>query len=93
MNDYTNDYKSRLMNLNILPLMYTYEIADILFLIKLSEIPQTASTLTTTSLFILAHHDLPKRINYNTPMVLTISPDIRTLIEFLACGTLYQLLT
>ena len=34
LNDYTNDYKSRLMNLNILPLMYTYEIADILFLIK-----------------------------------------------------------
>ena len=34
LNDYTNDYKSRLMNLNILPLMYTYEIANILFLIK-----------------------------------------------------------
>jgi len=36
LNDYTNDYKSRLslLNLNFLPLMYIYEIADILFLIK-----------------------------------------------------------
>ena len=34
LNNYTNDYKSRLMNLNILPLMYTYEIADTLLLIK-----------------------------------------------------------
>ena len=34
LNNYTNDYKSRLVNLNILTLMYAYEIADILFLIK-----------------------------------------------------------
>ena len=34
LNDYTNDYKSRLINLNLLPLMYTHEIADILFFIK-----------------------------------------------------------
>ena len=34
LNNYTNDYKSRLLNINLLPLMYTYEIVDILFLIK-----------------------------------------------------------
>ena len=34
LNDYTNDYKSRLINLNILPLIHMYEIADILFFIK-----------------------------------------------------------
>lgn len=43
LNNYTNDYKSTLINLNILPLMYTYEIADILFLIK--------STRNSTSSF------------------------------------------
>ena len=94
LNDYTNDYKSWLMNLNILPLMYTYEIADILFLIKSIRNPTNSFNINNyTSLFILAHHNLPKRINYNTPMVLTISPDIGTLIEFLVCGTLYQSLT
>ena len=34
LNDYINDYKSRLINLNLLPLIYMYEIADILFFIK-----------------------------------------------------------
>ena len=33
LNDYQSDYKSRLISLNILPLMYTYELLDILFLV------------------------------------------------------------
>ena len=31
---FQSDYKSRLISLNLLPLMYTYEILDILFLVK-----------------------------------------------------------
>ena len=33
-NDYISDYKSRLMQLHLLPLMYQYELQDLLFLIK-----------------------------------------------------------
>ena len=33
LNDYQSDYKSRLISLNILPLIYTYELLDILFLV------------------------------------------------------------
>ena len=34
LDDYSMDYKSRLTNLKLLPLMYTYELTDILFAIK-----------------------------------------------------------
>ena len=34
LNDFQSDYKSRLISLNLLPLMYMYEILDILFLVK-----------------------------------------------------------
>ena len=34
LNDYTSDYKHRLMTLKILPLMYFVDISDIMFLIK-----------------------------------------------------------
>ena len=32
LNDYTSDYKSRLIKLQLLPLMYMYDLSDILFL-------------------------------------------------------------
>ena len=34
LNDYVTDYKTRLIKLNILPLMYTYDLYDILFFVK-----------------------------------------------------------
>ena len=34
LNDYISDYKTRLIKLNLLPLMYTYDLCDILFFIK-----------------------------------------------------------
>ena len=34
LSNYSSDYKSRLIQLGMLPLMYIYEIADILFFIK-----------------------------------------------------------
>ena len=42
LNDYTMDYKSRLINLNLLPLMYIYELTDILFFIKSIQIPSNS---------------------------------------------------
>ena len=34
LNDYSMDYKNRLLDLHILPLMYIYEINDIMFFVK-----------------------------------------------------------
>ena len=34
LNDYVSDYKARLTNLRLLPLMYIFEISDVLFFIK-----------------------------------------------------------
>ena len=34
LNDYSSDYKTRLIHLRLLPLMYIFEISDILFFIK-----------------------------------------------------------
>ena len=34
LNDYTSDYKSHLIKLQLLPLMYVYKLSDILFFIK-----------------------------------------------------------
>ena len=41
LNDYTNSYKTRLMQLNLLPLMYLFELHDILFTIKSLKTPTT----------------------------------------------------
>ena len=39
LNDYISNYKIRLVKLKLLPLMYTYELSDILFfLIKVDKI-------------------------------------------------------
>ena len=38
-NDYISNYKSRLLQLHLLPLMYQYEIKDLLFLIKCQNQP------------------------------------------------------
>ena len=34
LNDYTSDYKSRLLSLHLLPLMYYFELCDLMFFIK-----------------------------------------------------------
>ena len=41
LNDYTSSYKTRLMQLNLLPLMYLFELHDILFAIKSLKTPTT----------------------------------------------------
>ena len=42
LNDYTSDYKSRLIKLQLLPLMYVYELSDILFFIKSIKSPNNS---------------------------------------------------
>ena len=42
LNDYTFDYKSRLLSLQLLPLMMLYELNDILFFVKSLKEPNTS---------------------------------------------------
>ena len=42
-NDYTSDYKSRLISLQLLPLMHWLELRDILFLVKCLQNPTTST--------------------------------------------------
>ena len=39
LNDYTSDYKSRLLKLKLLPLMYLLDLSDVLFFIKSIKLP------------------------------------------------------
>ena len=38
LNDYTSNYKERLLRLKLLPMMYIYDLADIMFFYKISKI-------------------------------------------------------
>ena len=42
LGDYSSDYKTRLIKLNLLPLMYIYELLDILFFIKSLKSPNNS---------------------------------------------------
>ena len=50
LNDYTTDYKSRLIKLNLLPLMYIYELSDILFFVKSIQSPCNGFNITDPEL-------------------------------------------
>ena len=41
LNDYESDYYDRLLKLNLLPIMYTFELADIIFAIKSLKAPSS----------------------------------------------------
>ena len=47
LNDYTSDYKTRLIQLGLLSLVYIYEIADILFFIKSLKTPTDKFNMLT----------------------------------------------
>ena len=53
LNDYSMDYKNRLLGLHILPLMYIYEINDIMFFVKSYKRP-------------LPHFDIRNFITFST---------------------------
>ena len=58
LSDYTSDYKTCLIKLNLLPLMYIYELLDILFLSNRSIHPTKASLYHITSLSTMHLRDL-----------------------------------
>ena len=46
LGDYTSDYKTRLIKLNLLPLMYIFELLDILFFIKSFKSPNSSFNIS-----------------------------------------------
>ena len=70
LNDYESDYKTRLLKLDLLPLMYILDFYDILFLSKLSNSHHHISTLITTlhSVMLTLHLPLPTNFTMYTPM-------------------------
>ena len=63
-NDYFSDYKSRLTNLNLLPLMYFYELNDIIFLFNHTSHPPLILASTIMSPFPIVSPDLLSTPNY-----------------------------
>ena len=67
LNDYTSNYKSQLLELKILPLMYVLDICDIMFFIKSLKAPTNAFNVTDYILNSLQEtHDQDLAINCNT---------------------------
>ena len=56
LNNYDHDYYSRLLRLNHLPIMYTFELADIMFAVKSLKLQIAILTLQSTYHLML---DLP----------------------------------
>ena len=48
LNDYESDYYDHLLRLNLLPIMYTSELADIVFAIKFMKAPSSNFDITST---------------------------------------------
>ena len=66
LNDYTSDYKSRLITLELLPLMYYYELQDILFFIKcIIDPPDNFNILNYVHFSTRTHPDTQNRILTN----------------------------
>ena len=64
LNDFTSDYKERLMDLKLLPLMYTFELLDILFFIRSLKYPTPSFNISNYVTFnnsntnIKLHHKI-----------------------------------
>ena len=54
LNDYHSDYKARLSQLQLLPLMHWFEIQDILFLVKCLQQPTNYTEITSLVTFTFA---------------------------------------
>ena len=82
LNDYSSDYKSCLMNLKLLPLMYIYEINDICFFIKSYQSPSSHFNIHDHVTFSHYSPDLPSIPSFCTLTHLLTPPDIFTFADF-----------
>ena len=55
LNDYESDYYDRLLKLNLLPIMYTFELADIIFAIKSLKVPSSNFNISNVLSFTVGN--------------------------------------
>ena len=92
LSDYVSDYKTRLLKLDLLPLMYILDFYDILFFIKALKQPSD-------------HYNIHHHVSFSTnntrsastnklnPILILIVTSYSTLTDYLEYGTNYHLLT
>ena len=89
LNDYSIDYKSRLIKLNLLPLMHIYELTDILFFIKSIKTSNNSFDITEFISFSSDHSVQ----SFATGFPSTTLPLIHIFLDYLDFGTLFPSLT
>ena len=91
MNDYTSDYKSRLLHdLNLLPLMYVFEITDIIFLVKSFKFPSASFNINNYVSFSTGTTTRSSGVKLIHNSSSTNKQEITTLLESVDCGMLSQ---
>ena len=65
LRNYDHDYYSRLLRLNHLPIMYTFELADIMFAAKSLKLQVAILTLQSTNHLMLDLPDLQHKESLN----------------------------
>ena len=88
LNDFTSDYKDRLISLELLPLMMFYELLDIMFFVKSLKAPKTVSIYLIIYSLQLAILGL-LIFDLFIPDLLIILLDIFILTAYLDYGMLY----
>jgi len=61
LNDYTSDYKTRLLKLKLLPLMHILDINDIIFLINSRKFPSNSFNIIDFVTFIFWQHSISQQ--------------------------------
>ena len=74
--EHLSDYKSRLLQLELLPFMYTFELSDIMFFMNPLKLQPPVLTFTTLSHFLPVQHN--KALNCITIPPPLISNDTST---------------
>ena len=86
LNNFSSDYKTHLLKLNLLPLMYIYELNDILFLSSLANHLPLTSTSTITLPFPTPQLDPQNIPSYHTSNVFLTVLDTFIFVDFQSCG-------
>ena len=89
---YSSSYKSRLIKLDLLPLMYLYELSDILFFIKSYKDMIPTPTSTSRIMYQRQHHlpGHPHQASWSTNCPLQILAATLIFAGFQDFGTLYH---
>jgi len=90
LNDYTSDYCTRLIKLSLLPLMYVYELNDLIFFIKSLKQPSHSFDITK---WVKFNSSITRSSTHLKLELSAIYLAIFTSTDFHDCGILFHLWT